>query len=451
MYLPITPESPKKDFLPPIGVREGNYVNYKYDLIAVHVRYNRKAMDTFMKPHTHYITIIRDPGTQFESAFTHFQLDDAFTPAEKQQYKFKGMPSKIEHFLSNPTYYRNRLSQLQWEGKKGLRWYYSKNNQMFDLGLGHKFHDNVTKVNEYIEQLDKEMSLVLITEYFDESMVLLKHTLCWSMEDIIYIAKNVRPKRANFSESLRQKMRNWNSVDTKLYNHFNQTLWRKIKEIGPAFDVELATYKRLLSEAFDKCAGVQRVSSQGRYFHWVEYGIKKDAGRLCKLLVEPKRALFFSVWNKQKPKKVKKAKSTPARRPQVPPRRIQPPRRPKPPQRVPQRAPQRAQMKTGRQPQRTTSKNSPTKTNKVLINVAEAQSKATKNLAIDNSDKVMHMNTGARVAGVGPIKSQNQGYLATQNDDRTSSVQEVEAGDIPMFANAGPKTPTQVKASRSSS
>ena len=317
--MPITKDSPKNDFLPPIGVRVGNFDKYKYDLIAVHIRYNRRAMDSFMKQGAKYITIIRDPGHQFESAFTHFQMDDAFLPQEKSTYQT--MSERISHFLSKPDFYRGRLLEASWEGKKGLRWFYSKNNQMFDLGLDHKYHVDPGLVQAYVQKLDQEMALVLITEYFDESMVLLKHTLCWDLDDIVYIAKNVRPHPAQISDKLRDKIRQWNSVDTKLYDYFNKTLWRKIDEMGTYFETELAKFKKAMSDTFETCVGAEQVRAQGHYFHWVEYKVKQNSGALCKLLVESKRALFHAIWNKQssqisKPKTPNKT----AVAPKVPPK-----------------------------------------------------------------------------------------------------------------------------------
>ncbi|XP_072050448.1 uncharacterized protein [Amphiura filiformis] len=413
-YLPITNESPKKDFLPPIGVKEGEYSKYKYDLIAVHIRYNRTPMDTFMKPGTNYITIIRDPGHQFESAFTHFQMDDAFLPTEKQRYTT--MSSRIGHWLSKPDYYRQRLQQLPWEGKKGLRWFYSKNTQIFDLGLDHVFHDDARKVSEYIEHLDEGLAVVLITEHFDESMVLLKHTLCWSMDDIIYIAKNVRPNPAQIGDSIRQKIRQWNSVDTQLYEHFNNTLWRKIKALGPAFDIELAKFKARMSDVFETCVGAEQVKAQGHYFHWLEYKQRKDSGALCKLIVESKRTLFFSIWKKQVPPKPK-----PATKRIV----VKKPAAPKPPSNS--SASVQSASKNGLQ----ALQDRLVKPQDLLTKSGQTSFKATELIYKDAKT--------VSSTGVGP-----------DNPEDEASVNDREMGHLPDFVNPDLKKPVQVKASSSS-
>ena len=49
-----------------------------------------------------------------------------------------------------------------------------KNYQIYDLGLEPEFHDNFTAVNEWIKKLQRELSLVLINEYFDESLLVMR-------------------------------------------------------------------------------------------------------------------------------------------------------------------------------------------------------------------------------------------------------------------------------------
>ena len=43
-----------------------------------------------------------------------------------------------------------------------------------------------------MEFIKREMYFVLITEYMDESLVLLKRKWCWDMEDILYLPAKVR-------------------------------------------------------------------------------------------------------------------------------------------------------------------------------------------------------------------------------------------------------------------
>ena len=50
----------------------------KYDIMALHTRYNRKQMEQVMGPNTRFITILRDPVDMFESAYVYYRLGTSY-------------------------------------------------------------------------------------------------------------------------------------------------------------------------------------------------------------------------------------------------------------------------------------------------------------------------------------------------------------------------------------
>jgi len=78
---------------------------------------------------------------------------------------------------------------------------------MFDFGLDYQFYQNFTAVKEYIAFLEGEFDLVMIMEYFEESMVLMKRLLSWEFEDFFHIKSNVRvdKERAEMSDNLKEE------------------------------------------------------------------------------------------------------------------------------------------------------------------------------------------------------------------------------------------------------
>ncbi|XP_072026300.1 galactosylceramide sulfotransferase-like [Amphiura filiformis] len=303
-FIPVTVKSPQTYFLPPLGVRAGDYRKYKdYDMLAVHVRYNRTAMDKFMKKDVKYISIIREPSDQWESAFTQFLFEDAFPDA-------KSIPKEkwIEMFLEKPSFYREKLHYMKFENVMGRRWYYAQNSQMYDLGLdtGHSFY-NETIINATIRSIDKEFVMILVLEYFDESLLILKKELCWDYEDIVYIPKNLRDSRRNLTDEVRQKIREFNYADVLLYDYFNKTLWRKIKEYGPKFEEDLQYFKNLNQHITNECGNANRNTFKKgkRIFKYKdsEFSPKKNATFFCRTVAENKRALFQRVYERQNPYK----------------------------------------------------------------------------------------------------------------------------------------------------
>ncbi len=56
---------------------------------------------------------------------------------------------------------------------------------MFDLGMNVSDFTKPFTVKEYIDKLDSIFDLVMLSEKMDESLVLLKHLLCWTTDDVI--------------------------------------------------------------------------------------------------------------------------------------------------------------------------------------------------------------------------------------------------------------------------
>ncbi|KAJ7374934.1 hypothetical protein OS493_005293 [Desmophyllum pertusum] len=132
------------------------------NILCNHARYNKIPMNwLFPKETTRYITLLREPSQHFESIFNFFQLGRRFLALRK-------VSSPLETFLQNSTYYLQQATNIT--GLLNL----IRNPALFDLGLDPKYHRDLTVVRNYIRFLQQEFDLVLLVEYFDESLVLLK-------------------------------------------------------------------------------------------------------------------------------------------------------------------------------------------------------------------------------------------------------------------------------------
>lgn len=133
-------------------------------------------------------------------------------------------------------------------------------------------------LNEYLRSVDKEeylerflskadvtWDLVLITEYFDLSLVLLKRRFCLQMEDILYLKSLERIKKETvYEKHILDKIDRLQWIDTALYNHFNATFWREIeKEQG--INDELEMFQRLNTRAQSFCVQGSRAGYGGTY------------------------------------------------------------------------------------------------------------------------------------------------------------------------------------------
>ena len=132
-----------------------------------------------------------------------------------------------------------------------------KNGQFFDLGLSTTEYHRKNIIKTTIQELYEKFTIVLIYEYLDESLLLMKRKLCWQLDDIIYLKFHHENhniwNRKTISPGLADRIRQWNQADTSLYEFFNKTLWDEIKYEGESFWKELKEFRDKLNEMESDC------------------------------------------------------------------------------------------------------------------------------------------------------------------------------------------------------
>ena len=134
----------------------------------------------------------------------------------------------------------------------------------FDLGLSTTEYHKHDIIRATIREIYEKFGIVLIYEYLDESLVLMRRRLCLQLDDVLYlkfhhVSQNIDNRR-RFSPDLEKKIRAWNSADTELYNFFNETLWKEISFEGENFWTELAEFRRKLKDTERDCLGEEALS-----------------------------------------------------------------------------------------------------------------------------------------------------------------------------------------------
>ena len=228
-------------------------------ILCNHARYNRPAMQLIMRKEAKYVTILRNPVEQYESMFnymefnTYLQLNISKNPLAdfvenpvpvlyKMREKFRGIPESM-NLVKNPMF--------------------------FDLGHYPPAYDNMTRVVKEIAKIDRDFELVMIMEYFDESLILLKKAFCWKLEDIVYVKFNQRRQapRITLTERVKKNIRKWNKADVLLYEFFNKTLWAKIEKYGPSFWSDLKEFRKLNSKTVKMCVDKRAYSEKAVNLH----------------------------------------------------------------------------------------------------------------------------------------------------------------------------------------
>ncbi|KAK3751809.1 hypothetical protein QZH41_013275, partial [Actinostola sp. cb2023] len=174
------------------------------NILCNHARYDREELDLIMPKDTAHVTIMRDPADQFRSVFEQFQLGSILGINSSEP---------LSAFLEKPWFYLEQaLRNDNIQAIDFHRLQLARNGMLFDLGLSPEEHENEAIIRAHIKRLGREFQLVMINEYFNESMVLLKNLMCWDLADVVYIALNARGSSGNNDyQGSKQKIREWNS------------------------------------------------------------------------------------------------------------------------------------------------------------------------------------------------------------------------------------------------
>ena len=81
--------------------------------------------------------------------------------------------------------------------------------------------------------MENDFDLVMISNYYFESLILLKQTLCMDWADLYVPPTKVKHyEHAKFTDNDKQIFSKFYHQDNLIYNHFNKTFWNKINDYG---------------------------------------------------------------------------------------------------------------------------------------------------------------------------------------------------------------------------
>ncbi|KAI8506735.1 Galactose-3-O-sulfotransferase [Branchiostoma belcheri] len=190
--------------------------NITYNILCHHTRFNYSNIRELMPDDTMYITIVRNPADMYESIFYYFGLDKYFRIHSR---------SPLKKFLGNPYYYVKKNSRPPYQ--------LYRNPMFYDLGYIRTEYVSEQTIKSDIGFLEKIFSVVMVADYFEESLILMKHTLCWDIDDVTFFKMNARREESirHVTKEMAGKIRSWNKADAMLFDHFNKTLWFKLSQL----------------------------------------------------------------------------------------------------------------------------------------------------------------------------------------------------------------------------
>ncbi|KAK4303540.1 hypothetical protein Pmani_024454 [Petrolisthes manimaculis] len=143
----------------------------RVNVFAVHTRLNTREMRKVVEPGALWVTAVRHPVHLYTSIYYYFKV-------------WAVMREGLRSSLAKP-FVRQRWTRR-------LNGIFGINQMTFDLGYGQSTFYNDLRIANMIREVESNFDLVLVTDRMDESLVLLRHALCWSLQDVIAFRKNTR-------------------------------------------------------------------------------------------------------------------------------------------------------------------------------------------------------------------------------------------------------------------
>ena len=259
-----------------------------YHMLFSHMIYNSSVVQHLMPTDTFYVAIVRDPFRRFLSSIYSFSILRSPAVNNTDNKAFKA-------FLGN----RQAVAKLERDCRL-------HNSFLCDTGLPWSLHNNETAVRHHLKKLDQELDLVLLMEYFAESLVLFKRRACLQLKDVLYFKANSR-KNPNQHQILEEDVREIKKLekgDYLAYEHFYSKFWEEVRKEGEDFHHEVSYLKDVIDRVGKYCSNASGWDTLVvAKSEWNEEFTLND--RDCKLLAMDERAMHQML--------VKRAKARRAR------------------------------------------------------------------------------------------------------------------------------------------
>ncbi|XP_068809994.1 galactose-3-O-sulfotransferase 2 isoform X2 [Struthio camelus] len=271
----------------------------QFNILCHHMRFLQPEVQRVVPSTAIYFSILRNPVQLMESSFMYYKGTSAFSRARS-----------LEEFLSQPYHFYNPAASDS---------HYARNLMTFDFGFNPDGDVSAKRVHLMLKAIEASFDLLLISEYFDESMVLLKEILCWDLDSVVSFPLNSRDSstRSPLSDSMVEKIKNWNRLDWEIYTHFNKTFWERIDR-----DIGRERMQREVRALQERQAELARICLQGRgsvapkdikdssllplqygnakiLGYNLKQGLDKKTEHMCRRLVTPELQYSSALYKKQ--------------------------------------------------------------------------------------------------------------------------------------------------------
>ncbi|XP_075256114.1 galactosylceramide sulfotransferase-like isoform X2 [Convolutriloba macropyga] len=265
------------------------------DVILFHMNFLQSEVEKLIPKNSEsvFLTILRDIPDAFESRITYYKFKDksnALPEIEDAKQLTAQVVNRYDAILrkinGTGTYHQQlRIILGNW-------YFYQFNQRSKESQKALNMTEN--EVEATIRFMEDTFDIVMITERFDESLILLKEHLGISTEQITYISLYERYRKEHYNKQFDQDVESairkklW--ADDTIYKHFRTLFDQKVEQFGEErMRIELSELKQRQDELHDECIDKEVVARQSnaeifvpRKVAMMSWKLKKKAPAFCR-------------------------------------------------------------------------------------------------------------------------------------------------------------------------
>lgn len=261
----------KTQILPPLDDGHG------FDMLVGHSRFIPQIRNLLVHPFV--FASLRNPVDQFPSAYSFLDLTTRY-----------GV--NMSEFLENPRHY------YQFEDV------HARNVMLYDLGLDQQYFDDMNYIKNYTDWLLMKLDFIIIQEYYEESIIMLRDKLGFDFNDILTVYTNERLETAkikHFSNITIERLKTWNAGDVYLYEQALNVFNKQLKAYGEQRMRKDMETLRIMTENLNEFCTFKKTHFKHLFHSLRDFRVEnpiatslipQNNAKICKLIAMPEQMLW---------------------------------------------------------------------------------------------------------------------------------------------------------------
>jgi len=206
----------------------------KYDVFVNHACYTPHILEEIMGRDYKLISIIRDPVERLNSRYSFINLARTYNCSLSKLIKYKKLNVNLL-CMHSPLY-------------------------SFGIDCNKKDYYNTSLIQSKINEINDKFDLILIQEFMQESLLLLRNMLALTWQDLVQISINKTKEKERLSKKVYKMLQELLWPEYLLYNFFKKKFQNEMVKHENLLMQEKDILRRLQAKATEECEVTLRPS-----------------------------------------------------------------------------------------------------------------------------------------------------------------------------------------------